>query len=33
MLAAILKQGLVEGFQATREAEIAHLASRHEVLA
>jgi Kef-type K+ transport system membrane component KefB len=33
MLAAILKRGLVEGFQATREAEIAHLANRHEVLA
>ena len=33
MLAAILKEGLVEGFQAAREAEIAHLTNRHEVLA
>ena len=33
MLAKILKQGLSEGFQAVREAEIAHLVNRHEVLA
>jgi Kef-type K+ transport system membrane component KefB len=33
MLAQILKQGLSEGFQATRETEIAHLKNRHEVLA
>jgi Kef-type K+ transport system membrane component KefB len=33
MLAAILKQGLVDGFEAVREAEIEHLANRHEVLA
>jgi 2-methylisocitrate lyase-like PEP mutase family enzyme len=33
MLARILKQGLLEGFQAAREAEIAHLTNRHEVLA
>jgi hypothetical protein len=33
MLALILKQGLSEGFQATRETEIAHLKNRHEVLA
>lgn len=33
MLARILKQGLSEGFQAAREAEIAQLTNRHEVLA
>jgi len=33
MLARILRQGLTEGFQAAREAEIEHLANRHEVLA
>jgi Kef-type K+ transport system membrane component KefB len=33
MLARILKQGIIEGFQATREAEIEHLENRHEVLA
>jgi 2-methylisocitrate lyase-like PEP mutase family enzyme len=33
LLASILKEGLVEGFQAAREAEIAHLTNRHEVLA
>jgi Kef-type K+ transport system membrane component KefB len=33
MLASILKEGLVEGFQAARDAEIAHLTNRHEVLA
>ena len=33
MLAKILKQGISEGFQAVREAEIAHLVNRHEVLA
>jgi Kef-type K+ transport system membrane component KefB len=33
MLARILKQGLSEGFTAAREAEIAHLTNRHEVLA
>jgi Kef-type K+ transport system membrane component KefB len=33
MLARILKQGLSEGFEAVREAEIAHLTNRHEVLA
>jgi Kef-type K+ transport system membrane component KefB len=33
LLAQILKQGLSSGFQATREAEIAHLKNRHEVLA
>ncbi|HZK72817.1 MAG TPA: cation:proton antiporter, partial [Clostridia bacterium] len=33
MLARILKQGLGEGFQAAREAEIAQLTNRHEVLA
>jgi Kef-type K+ transport system membrane component KefB len=33
MLAAILKQGLIDGFQAARQAEIEHLTNRHEVLA
>jgi Kef-type K+ transport system membrane component KefB len=33
MLAQILKQGLNQGFEATRETEIAHLKNRHEVLA
>ncbi|TMB90297.1 MAG: hypothetical protein E6J37_00990 [Chloroflexi bacterium] len=33
MLARILKQGLSEGFEALREAEIEHLRNRHEVLA
>jgi hypothetical protein len=33
MLAAILKQGLVAGFQAARDAEIERLTNRHEVLA
>ena len=33
MLARILRQGLTEGFQAAREAEIEHLTNRHEVLA
>jgi Kef-type K+ transport system membrane component KefB len=32
-LARILKQGLSDGFQAVREAEIEHLSNRHEVLA
>jgi len=33
MLARTLKQGLSEGFEALREAEIEHLRNRHEVLA
>jgi hypothetical protein len=33
MLAHILKEGLAQGFQASREAQIAHLKVRHEVLA
>jgi voltage-gated potassium channel Kch len=33
MLAHTLKQGLRDGFQAAREAEIEHLKNRHEVLA
>jgi hypothetical protein len=33
MLAHTLKQGLSDGFQAAREAEIEHLKNRHEVLA
>ena len=33
MLARILKQGLADGFQVARAAEIEHLTNRHEVLA
>jgi Kef-type K+ transport system membrane component KefB len=33
MLAAVLKRGLSEGFDAARAAEIEHLTNRHEVLA